>query len=586
MNCCIIRNKTGILICFALALIFLMPAAIFARENVNYWYIKDFQIEITLNKDSSANIVENITADCGKAINKHGIFRILPTRINLTNGQKIETPIELIRITDFNGQPIKYTESRDIFNHTIIWQIGDPKITVQGVNYYRIEYRVKNVIRFFSPNFDEFYWNLNGNFWDLQTDNFSAKIIFPLEVKQANSKVDYYTGYLGSKDKELASYNWTGDNILEFHSTQTLLEKQGITASVVFPKNIFTPYNVSLAEEYWWLFDVRLLIPILVFIACFIFWWKFGKDPKAPKAIVPEYDPPRNLSPTELGVLHTDGRLKNEFITAEIINLAVKGIITIEEVENNFLFFHQKDYQLARIKNIGLENSFNPAQEIIFNNIFKYEDKVMLSRLKKDRFFACLKDVEKAVEGILEEKNLMVKESIWLRNAFYAVGGVLLLLVFFAFGKIFNDLFWLLIFAFSGIIILIFGFLMPKRTVKGAKINWEIDGFKLYMKTAEKYRSQFYEKENIFEKLLPYAIVFGITELWIKKMQEIYGPDFYAHYAPVWFVGNFGSFDANSLNSAISGLSSSIAANTSAPSGAGGAGGAGGGGGGGGGGGW
>jgi uncharacterized membrane protein YgcG len=575
-----------ILIQILLSVFLIFPFAVLARENVNYWYIKDFQAEITLNKDSSANIIENITADCGNALDKHGIFRILPTQINLTNGQKIETPVKLINITDFNGQPIKYTESQDIFNHTVTWKIGDPNITVQGVNYYRIEYRVGNVIRFGNPDFDEFYWNLNGNFWDLETDNFSARIIFPPEVSQTNSKVDYYTGLLGSKDKNLASYNWASDNVLEFHSTQTLLEKQGITASVVFPKNIFIPYRVSLAEEYWWFFDIRLLIPILVFIVCFIIWWKFGKDPKAPEAIVPEYDAPKNLSPIELGMLHTDGRLKNEFITAEIINLAVKGIITIAEVENDFLFFHRKDYQLARTENIGLENSLNPAQKIIFGNIFKYGNRVMLSQLKKERFFSCLKDVEKAVEGILEENNLMAKESLWLRNTFHSVGAVLLLLAIFVFGRIFNDFFWILIFIASGIIILIFGFFMPRRTIEGAQINWEIDGFKLYMKTAEKYRSQFYEKENIFEKLLPYAIVFGITELWIKKMQEIYGQDFYAHYAPIWFVGNFGAFDANSLNAAIGSLSSSIAANTSAPSGAGGAGGAGGGGGGGGGGGW
>ena len=52
---------------------------------------------------------------------------------------------------------------------------------------------------------------------------------------------------------------------------------------------------------------------------------------------------------------------------------------------------------------------------------------------------------------------------------------------------------------------------------KGAELLWRIKGFKLYMETAEKYRQQFYEKENIFEKLLPYAMVFGMTEIWVKK---------------------------------------------------------------------
>ena len=69
-------------------------------------------------------------------------------------------------------------------------------------------------------------------------------------------------------------------------------------------------------------------------------------------------------------------------------------------------------------------------------------------------------------------------------------------------------------------------------------------------------------------------------------MKEIYGEDYFAAHAPIWYVGSVAAFDVDSFSSTIDSLSSSIAANTSAPSGSGGGGGAGGGGGGGGGGGW
>ena len=106
------------------------------------------------------------------------------------------------------------------------------------------------------------------------------------------------------------------------------------------------------------------------------------------------------------------------------------------------------------------------------------------------------------------------------------------------------------------------------------------------MKTAEKYRQQFNEKENIFEKFLPYAIMFGMTKEWIKKMKDIYGEQYFGSYAPAWFIGgNISSFDAGSIDSAISSMSSSMNSAMSAASSSGG-GGAGGGGGGGGGGGW
>ena len=107
------------------------------------------------------------------------------------------------------------------------------------------------------------------------------------------------------------------------------------------------------------------------------------------------------------------------------------------------------------------------------------------------------------------------------------------------------------------------------------------------METAEKYRQQFYEKENIFEKLLPYAMVFGIATLWIKKMKDIYGDKYFSSYHPVWLVDSSGSgFDVGSFSSELNSISSAISSSAGTSSGAGGGGSSGGGGGGGGGGGW
>jgi hypothetical protein len=63
---------------------------------------------------------------------------------------------------------------------------------------------------------------------------------------------------------------------------------------------------------------------------------------------------------------------------------------------------------------------------------------------------------------------------------------------------------------------------MPKRNKKGAETYWQILGFKEYINKAEKHRAQFYEKENIFEKYLPYAIIFDLTKKWAKAFERIY----------------------------------------------------------------
>jgi uncharacterized membrane protein YgcG len=560
---------------FLLLIFLFLPLASFSREYVYDWYIKDFQTEIIVNKDSSLLITEKIIADCDDLPGKHGIFRVLPTQIKTAEGTIIKTPIKLISITDFSNKPLKYSTLQSSFDHTITWKIGDPNKTVTGENYYKITYFVKNAIRFENPQFDELYWNLNGNFWDIEIDNFVGKIIFSPEVTRQNSQVEYYTGFLGEKSKNLAEYNWTNDNTLQFFSTQTLLPKQGITVSVTFPKGIFIPYKPNLIEKYGQ--SLWFSLPIFVFIGCFFLWLKYGKDPRVNKTVVPEFEIPENISPMEMGMLITSGKFKNDYLTASIISLAVKGAISIEETKSGL--FRRKDFLL---KDLNTLKNVDPIELIILKGLFwEGKKEVLLSSLRRE-FYKTINEVKKKTSDALFEKDLMVRKSSTLQGVLYGVATIL----FFLF-TIFRSLQLLISILISAVMITIFSFVMPKRTSTGAELVWKIQGFRLYMETAEKYRQQFYEKENIFEKFLPYAIVFGMTKIWIQKMKEIYGEQYFATYHPVWFVGDdIGTFNVESFTSTMNNISSSIGSNIGGMSGAGGIGGAGGGGGGGGGGGW
>ncbi|MFA5961366.1 MAG: DUF2207 domain-containing protein [Parcubacteria group bacterium] len=581
-------------------------AAVTARTNVTDWYIKDFQSEILVNKDSTLLIAERITADCGMASGKHGIFRTLPTVFRTTD-ETISMPVELVSITDFAGKSLQYSTQKNYSNNTVTWKIGDPDRTVTGVNNYLITYKIKNTILFDNPAFDELYWNLNGNFWDIETDNFTGTIVFPAEVTKNNTKVDYYTGSIGSKSQAGANYSWISDNILQFQSTGMLGIGEGITASITFSKNIFTPYAPTFIEKY--AFYLWFIIPLVAFAICFGLWNKYGKDPRMDKTIITEFDVPEKLSPLELGTLFFNGTLKNEYITAAIINLAVKKIIQIEEtegldsvpdgpakevvsefsdkqksfIEKTLNFLHiGKDFRLKIIDQARIAELSQPEQ-VLIEGVFSGKDEVMLSSLR-NKFYQSISKIKKETIKNLEEKKFIEVAGLSFQVAFLILGVAFVFLTFILAAYSFLSLPAMI---FTTIILFIFAFLMPKRTSSGAEVFWKTQGFKLYMETAEKYRDQFYEKENIFEKLLPYAIMFGMTKLWIKKMKEIYGEDYFNSYHPGWFVGSsLASFDADSFSSQIDSLSSAMAANTSSGSGAGGGGGSGGGGGGGGGGGW
>jgi len=565
--------------------LFLSPAESFAFRDpgaVTDWYIDTFQSSIQVNRDSSLLITEMITADCGTLPNKHGIFRVLPTQTKTDNGT-YKTPIELVSITDFNGSSYKYQTINDNYNHTITWKIGDSGKTVTGVNYYKIVYKVKNAIRFDnSDKFDEFYWNLSGNFWQIDIDKFSSTIYFPEQVLSSNSQVDYYTGYFGEEHK-FAIYRWNGSN-LTFNSLGPIFPGEGITASVTFPKGIFTPTPLNIFEKYAdYLSYIFLLIPILVFKYTFSSWKRFGKDPVMKKPIPPEFEIPENITPTQMGVIIGSGFWDQRLITAAIVDLAVKKFITINEKKEKVLFVNYDNIEIIKNKDSYNEGLLNKPEKVLLGQILKGKDSVSLTDLTA-KFYKDIPDIKKAAEQDVVDKGWIEGKSNLRALKFLGAGVAFFFLSFWA--ATLSPILFIILSA-SGVILFIFGLLMPKRTQKGTDLMFRIKGLKRYMETAENFRQQFYEKENIFDKLLPYAIVFGIAKLWAKKMEIIYGKDYFTNYHPVWIAGmTAGNFDANSFASQLNTITSSISSSTGSSSGSGGGGGAGGGGGGGGGGGW
>ena len=565
-----------ILLALFLTLIFAFPRNSVARENVDYWYIKDFQTEIVVNKDSSADVTENIVADCGTA-QKHGIFRVLPTFQQLTESEKIQTPVTLKSITDFNDRPIKYSTSKSSPDGTITWKIGDANKTVSGVNNYRIKYHIKNAVRHNSNDFDEFYWNLSGNFWDLEIDNFLATIIFPEAITKENSISTVYSGEFGDKNSLGATYNWIEKNKLQVGYFGTMQIGEGITLSTTFPKDIISPYVPTFLEKYGSLF--YLFIPILVFLLIFKLWNKIGRDPKISPTIAPEFEIPENLVPIDMGLVYTDNVMKNQFLSASIVNLAVNGLIKIEKIDKH-------DFKLTKIDGEHIQSK---SEEELVSGLFSSKDVVQISDLK-NKFYTHIPKISEAGKTYLISKGWLVKNSRSSQYTTAALGTGCFFLFLFYLKPLVENLYLGSAVVISGIILLIFSPFMKRRTLEGAKLEKRIQGFKLYMHTAERYRQRFNEKENIFEKFLPYAIMFGITKEWIKKMKDIYGENYFNSYHPVWFIGpNFSNFNVDSLASEISSMSSNMSSTISSSpssSGSGGGGFSGGGGGGGGGGGW
>jgi uncharacterized membrane protein len=75
-------------------------------------------------------------------------------------------------------------------------------------------------------------------------------------------------------------------------------------------------------------------------------------------------------------------------------------------------------------------------------------------------------------------------------------------------------------------------------TAEGAALSAEIDGFKMYMKTAEEHRLKMLtppeRTPELFERLLPYALALDVANDWCKKFDNVLKR---FNYQPEWYNG-------------------------------------------------
>jgi hypothetical protein len=133
----------------------------------------------------------------------------------------------------------------------------------------------------------------------------------------------------------------------------------------------------------------------------------------------------------------------------------------------------------------------------------------------------------------------------------------------------------------------IYSVALPRRTTLGRKIQDEIDGFLLFVKSQERYMQKVHtsipEKFSMYEKYLPYAIALDVEPQWsedfkdtVKAMEERRSSTHHSAYG--WYSGStgfstggaFGSSFASSFSSSFSSSVSSSSGSSGGSSGGGG----------------
>jgi len=561
-----------------LVAILLAPLVAKAEER-----IVDFDVSIEVEKDGDIAVTEKIAVIAQGYQIRRGIFRDLP-RTYLKGARTLPYVYDVKRVTR-DGKKEPYAIEKD--GNAFRIRIGDADVFLNsGPHTYEITYEVKNQVRYFD-GYDEVYWNVTGNYWVFPIDHAIARVALPNGAGAVQTAG--YTGYLGDADRFYAYRVENGVHL--FEATRPFAPGQGLTVSVGFEKGVVDPPSAADARAEWWAANASFIIlsgaALLIGLYYVFTWMRIGRDP-AKGPVFPHYEPPNGLSPAATHyVYHRGLRGHNAFIST-IINLAIRKRVAIEPGR-------KQKTTLTRLQGgntEGLENfEHSLEQRLLIGEGAAFTFGGKYSSTLTSAYEAFRKSLGKAYGPPYFRWNIP-----YLLVAIGLSIGALIMAVNVALA--WTSLHTLIVLALV-FMALAAAYFLPAPTEKGQETRTAIEGFRLYLKTAEQLQLNAVKVGSDapppmtverYERFLPYAIALGVEKPWTKHFEHLM-PKEAADYAPYWSSGHYGgSRSLSGINSALvssmaSGVSSSLPQSSSS-SGSGGGGSSGGGGGGGGGGGW
>src|SRR5438445_3835692 len=359
------------LVCLALLL------ACFASASARTLRIRDFHAELDVLPDSSLDVTETIHVDFDGAW--QGIYRNIPVEYAGPGGLNYSLFLTDISATDSDGAPLRIEKQRSAENLQLKIFVPAAEDTSRNIS---LHYRVRDGLRFFEDH-DELYWNVTGTGWDFPIESASAHIILPVGVTGLHAA--NFIGFFGSRSQD-ARMVILGSNI-DIYCRRPLAFHEGLTLVAGWDKGFVHEPRASEKIAQFLDSNWPLFLPVGVFLV--MFWLKStrGRDPRV-GAIAVQYEPPAGLSPGEAGTL-VDNQAGIRDITATLVDLAVRGFITIEEKETSHLMglYSNKEYVFHLNKKPAEWKGVKPHELLLLTGIFGnpilgMRDEVALSELQ------------------------------------------------------------------------------------------------------------------------------------------------------------------------------------------------------------
>jgi uncharacterized membrane protein YgcG len=509
--------------------------------------VERFDAAIAVNLDGSVDVTETITAKFVGSWN--GIYRTVPVEYHTPQGFNWTLHLELRGATAADGQALKVEKERE--HHYIKYKIWIPGAQ-DATRTFTLRYRAKNGLRFFDDH-DELYWNVTGDEWDVPVGIASARITLPQGATGVRATA--FNGVYGAAARD-AEVTVEGTAV-RVTMSRSLGFREGLTAVVGWDKGLVAEPTTSDRALGFLASNWPLGLPLLVLAGMFALWRRVGRDPETLPVAV-RYEPADSLTPAEAGTL-LDESADMRDITATMVDLAVRGHLRIEERDEKVLLglMNKKEYVFHRLTPASGGVPLQRHESLVLDGLFDGgANEVRLSELDNE-FYRHLGRIKDSIQNRLVDRGFYRSRPDKVKGRWIAGAAVLGAVIGFggsviAAGLDMTPLPWVIAGIGSGLVMLAFSWIMPARTVEGARALERVRGFEEFLRRVEGERfERLVKTPEMFERFLPFAMAFGVERKWAKAFQDIYRDP------PQWYVGHSsGPFNMNGFTSRLSDMSS------------------------------
>ncbi|WP_179150781.1 DUF2207 domain-containing protein [Leifsonia sp. NCR5] len=494
----------------------------------------DYTLTRDANKDSTLTTIETLVAEFPSFDQNHGIVRAIP----LSN-QHTDLRLDVRSVTDADGTAIPFT--RDDQDGFARLTIGSADAYVHGRQTYVITYTQRFVVRPFADTHDdEFYWDVNGTGWDQPFGKVSARLHLDSALTSALTRQQScYVGEQGSTAPCTISSAPAPDGTVISVSQATVPPRQNVTIAVGFRPGTFAPPPDArdafpFAVLPWILLAIAALIVAGALVARSVLW----RTTRGRGIIVPQYTPPPGVFPALAATL-----LKREdrALPAQLVGFAVNRVAAIIDHSD-----------ASQSRPFGLRLLADPAtvrddaERDILTRVFGAaepgNEEVLdpQNQVLGDR----LAGLGGALNTVVAQRGLRARPKSRLPLLF-RLGIVLILIawiVVFAWSTTQNATTAVLGWGFAGVIVATIA-VFPLSAVpnllteKGVELRDYLLGLRDYLALAEADRFRVLQSPEgaervdardgtavvkLNEKLLPYAIVWGVEKEWMRELAHSY----------------------------------------------------------------